>query len=142
MTAPFAASHKAASDRFYETAKRLERTKDELAAVCYFYSAYRAIRSAMCVDARLDSDSNAKAVHLRLSASSRHVDFHNGHPNRGPGLNEITRILYQPIGSDYELMHIQSNAVRYGDGLKDVSIADVRALAESVRSHLTSEGLF
>ena len=142
MNASVSAQHKTEQAKAYATAQILARSGNEWAAVCYFYAAYRAVRCALSQDARLDSDASARSVHLRLSARSRHVDFHNGHPNRGPGVNDIVRYLYPSIATKYELLHAKSVEVRYESGLVGgVTVEDTRRLADDVIRTLDSLGL-
>ena len=140
-SAPFAEQHRARSVDHYETAERLFGADQEWAKVAYFYACYRAVRAAFYNDERLNSDAAARAVHSRLSAGSRHVSFHNGHPNRGPGVNDVVRLLYPTIGSSYELLHIRSNDVRYSSGLSAGTVTESRALANSVIEYLRSADL-
>lgn len=142
MSATVAAAHKAESTKAYQTAKLLARGANDWAAVCYFYAAYRAARCALSNDVRLDSDSSAREVHQKLTASSRHVDFHNGHPNRGPGMNQIVRYLYPGIGDKYEMLHLKSVEVRYENGLVGVTVDETGEIADDIISHLTGRGLF
>ena len=139
-TPQIAAQHLAICARDFATGQRLEAVGDPWAAVAYFYSTYRVVRAAMYADERLNSDSAARAVSPKLNAGSRHVDFHNGHPARGPGVNDIVRLLYPPIGARYELLHTKSVEVRYGAGLTAGTIADTRGLAEDIRAYLRGEG--
>jgi hypothetical protein len=131
-----AAEYAARSFAHYETARILVDADNEWAAVCYFYAAFDAARAALYDDVRLDSDAAARAAHPKLSASSRHVDFHNGHPSRGPGMNQIVDILYPSVGAKYELLHLKSCEVRYEFGLKDATIADICTLGEDVLAGL------
>lgn len=124
----------------YQAAQRLEAAGDEWAAVCYFYAAFMAARSCLYADVRLDSDANARAADPKLSASSRHVDFHNGHRSRGPGMNEVVATLYPKIGAQYELLHIKSVEVRYDSGLQNATIDDVRQVADLVIAELRAAG--
>lgn len=141
MSAIHAAQHKSEQLKTYSTATLLASTGNEWAAVCYFYAAYRAVRCALNNDARLNSDAAARAVHSKLSASSRHVDFHNGHPSRGPGVNDVVRHMYPSIAAQYELLHTKSTEVRYGTGLVGVTVDETRQLADAVIGHLDSMGL-
>ncbi len=109
---------------------------NEWATVCYFYAAFRAVRAALQNDARLNSDAAARAANAKLTASSRHVDFHNGHPQRGPGVNAVVRFLYPAIGAKYELLHTKSVEVRYQGGITAGTIADSRRLAGDVIAEL------
>jgi hypothetical protein len=77
----------------------------------------------------------------KLTASSRHVDFHNGHPSRGLGVNDVVRFHYSQIHPEYELLHVRSNEVRYGGGITAGSLADSKALADSVLAFLRDEEL-
>lgn len=81
-------------------------------------------------------------MNAKLSASSRHVDFHNGHPKRGPGVNDIVRYLYPVISSAYQLLHQKSVEVRYAEGLVEITIEETRELAERVTTRLQELGLF
>ena len=137
----FAEQHHARSTDHYETAERLCAAREEWATVAYFYACYRAVRAAFYNDDRLNSDARARAVNSKLTASSRHVDFHNGHPSRGPGVNDVVRYLYPTIRAEYELLHIRSNEVRYASGATSGRIADSKALADSVLRFLRSESL-
>lgn len=141
MSATSAAQHKAEQQKAYATATLLARGNNDWAAVCYFYSAYRAVRCALNQDSRLDSDAAARAVNPKLSASSRHVDFHNGHPHRGPGVNDVVRYLYPSIGPKYELLHAKSVEVRYGTGLIGVTADETRQLADDIIADLGARGL-
>ena len=140
MSAPVAEQHKSEQLKAYQTAVLLTRSGNEWATVCYFYAAYRAARRAFNLDSRLDSDAAARAVNPRLSASSRHVDFHNGHPSRGPGVNDIVRFLYPAIATKYELLHAKSVEVRYRTGLIGVTIEETRKLADDIIRELTRLG--
>lgn len=142
MSTAVAATHKAEHIKALSTASRLAQQRDEWAAVCYFYAAYRAVRCAFNNDSRLDTDASARAVNAKLSASSRHVDFHNGHPKRGPGVNDIVRYLYPVISSAYQLLHQKSVEVRYAEGLVEITIEETRELAERVTTRLQELGLF
>lgn len=122
-------------------ASLLRAAQDEWAAVCYFYAVFHTVRAALLADSRLDSDASARSLHSRLSASSRHVDFHEGHPSRGPGLNQVVRYVYPAIAAKYVLLHVKSVEVRYEDGLQATSIQDVARLASDVISHLEDAGL-
>lgn len=135
------AAHIAHSKAAYQTSNVLSRGNNEWAAVTYFYAAYRAARAALLKDSRLDSDVSAHAVHARLRASSREVDFHKGHPSRGPGLNDIVRYLYPKIGPAYELLHIRSCEVRYDNGLTAGTVADCRDLVDEIIDEFTRLGL-
>lgn len=138
---PFAERHLSRATDHYQTAERLHDADEEWATVVYFYACYRAVRAAFYSDERLNSDAKARAVNPKLSASSRHVDFHNGHPSRGPGVNDVVRFLYPPIASMYELLHVRSSEVRYEGGVTAGTLADSKALADSVLAHLRGEGL-
>lgn len=140
-TARFAEQHLERAADHYETAERLCAADEEWATVAYFYACYRAVRAAFYNDERLNSDSGARAVSPKLTASSRHVDFHNGHPSRGPGVNDVVRLLYPHIQSQYELLHIRSNEVRYSSGTTAGTLADSKALADRVREFLRDKGL-
>lgn len=141
MSATVAAQHKTAQLSAYSTATLLARGRNEWATVCYFYAAYRAVRCAFLNDTRLNSDADARVVHEKLSASSRHVDFHNGHPKRGPGVNDVVRYLYPEIATQYELLHTKSTEVRYSTGLIGLTVDETRELADAVISELDSLGL-
>lgn len=136
MSATAAAQHKSEQLKAYSTATLLDRSDNEWATVCYFYAAYRAVRCAFNNDIRLNSDAAARAVDAKLSASSRHVDFHNGHPSRGPGVNDVVRYLYPAIAAKYELLHTKSTEVRYGNGLIGVTVDQTRELADAVIGEL------
>src|SRR5690606_3111903 len=123
-------------DKALDVAAILTRSGNEWGAVCAFYAAYRAVRRVLCNDPRLASDAAARAVNPRLSASSRHVDFHNGHPSRGPGVNDVVRYLYPEIAAKYELLHRKSVEVRYESGLVDSTVQDVLDLALDVINEL------
>ncbi|MGM7698673.1 hypothetical protein [Microbacterium sp. A84] len=136
MSTTVAAQHKSEQLKAYATAALLARSGNEWASVCFFYAAYRAVRCAFNNDARLNSDAAARTVDSKLSASSRHVAFHNGHPNRGPGVNDVVRYLYPAIAAKYELLHAKSVEVRYGTGLIGVTVEETRELADAVISEL------
>lgn len=136
MSAEVAEKHDVELQKAYATAKLLAQSGDEWSAVCYFYAAYRAARSALNRDARLDSDSAARAIHHSLTATSRHVDFHNGHPKRGPGLNDVVRRLYPAIAPKYEFLHAKSVEVRYESGLVGVTVEQVATIADEVIAEL------
>jgi hypothetical protein len=136
-----AEKYSARSAEHYAAAERLNGLDDEWGAVCYFYAAYVAARAALYRDVRLDSDPAARRADSKLTASSRHVDFHNGHPNRGLGMNQVVSVLYPSIGSKYELLHIQSVEVRYGSGLVNASLADIKSLADDVLALFRSVGV-
>lgn len=142
MSVVAAAAHVGQYEKIYATAKYLDVARDDWAVVCYFYAVHRAVRAAFCIDERLNSDSAARAVSDRLRAGSRHVDFHKGHPNRGPGVNDVNRLLYPEIADQYELLHSWSCEVRYENGLSVGSIADARKLAETVLAALVARGVF
>jgi len=137
----FAERHLSRSADHRQTAERLFDTDEEWATVAYFYACYRAVRAAFYADERLNSDAGARAVHPELTASSRHVDFHNGHPSRGPGINDVVRFLYSQIHPEYELLHVRSNEVRYGAGITTGTLADSKALADTVLAFLRDEDL-
>ncbi|WP_372968525.1 hypothetical protein [Microbacterium sp.] len=141
MSETVAAGHKAEQAKAYTTGVLLARGGNEWATVCFFYSAYRAVRCAFNRDPRLDSDAAARAVDSNLSAGSRHVNFHNGHPNRGPGVNDVVRYLYPKIWTQYELLHAKSVEVRYGTGLIGVTVDQTRELADAVIAELDGRGL-
>ena len=138
---PFAEQHLVRSTDHYQTAERLFDADEEWATVVYFYACYRAVRAAFYNDERLNSDAGARAVHPKLTASSRHVDFHNGHPSRGPGVNDVVRFLYPRVHPNYELLHVRSSEVRYAGGITAGTLADSKALADSVLESLRDEGL-
>lgn len=138
---PFAEQHLSRFADHHQTAERLFGADEEWATVAYFYACYRAVRAAFYTDDRLNSDAGARAVHPKLTASSRHVDFHNGHPSRGLGVNDVVRFLYSQIHPEYELLHVRSNEVRYGGGITAGSLADSKALADSVLAFLRDEEL-
>jgi hypothetical protein len=131
-----AATHRAGLPIAYDAGKALSAAGSEWAAVSFFYAAYRAVRTSMNNDIRLNSDSGARAIDPRLSATTRHVDFHSGHPSRGPGLNDVVQLLYPEIGSKYVLLHIKSVEVRYLNGLVGLSLSGVQQLTDDVISHL------
>lgn len=141
MSATVAAQHRSEQHKAYSTAKLLARGGNEWATVCYFYAAYRAVRCAFNNDSRLNSDADARAVDPKLTASSRHVGFHNGHPSRGPGVNDIVRYLYPLIWAQYELLHAKSVEVRYGSGLIGLTVDETRELADAVIDELDGMGL-
>lgn len=135
--------HRGSYDRAIEAASKLEDGLDEWAAVCYFYAALSAVRHALCADERLDGDAKARAVDPRLTAGSRHVKHHNGRAdNRGIGLNQIVRIMYPKIASEYELLHTKSVEVRYGTGLVNATVSEVRGLLDTILAELRSIGMF
>lgn len=138
MSVEVAEKHAAELQKAYETAEALAQSGDEWAAVCYFYAAYRAARSALNRDERLDSDSSAREAHSSLTATSRHVDFHNGHPKRGPGLNDVVRRLYPDIASRYEFLHAKSVEVRYESGLVEASVEQIKKIADEVIDRLNA----
>lgn len=129
-----ARSHIAAADT-------LRSVGDEWATVCYFYAVFHVVRAALLVDVRLNSDASARAVNSQLSASSRHVDFHEGHKSRGPGLNQVVRMLFPAVAAQYVLLHVKSVEIRYRDGLQGIAIQDVARLASEVMDHLEAAGL-
>lgn len=131
-----AAKYAARSAEHYRTAVLLADAGEEWAVVCFFYAAFSAARAALYNEPRLDSDAAARAVNSKLTASSRHVDFHNGHPSRGPGMNQIVEILFHPVGAKYELLHVKSCEVRYGFGLEDATIDQIGALTDEVLAGL------
>jgi hypothetical protein len=137
----FAEQHRTRSAEHYETAERLLDAEEEWASVAYFYACYRAVRAAFYNDERLNSDAAARAVHPKLSAGSRHVDFHSGHPSRGPGVNDVVRFLYPTIQPKYELLHIRSVEVRYAGGITGGTVAESQALAQAVIEFLRGADL-
>lgn len=138
---PAAAQHLTRSASHYHAAELLEAESDEWAAVAYFYAAYRAVRAALQNDARLGGDKAARATDPKFTASTRHVEHHRYHPSRGPGINDIVKVLYPSIGAKYELLHIASIGVRYEGGLLGGTLADIKALVDDVMADLKSSGV-
>lgn len=136
------ADHVARSNHARNTANLLARGNNPWASVLYFYAAYSAARAAFLRDARLATDDSAREVHPKLLASSRGVDFHKGHPSRGPGVNDMVQYMYPAIGTRYQLLHIQSVEVRYAKGLTGSTIHDSRDLADAVIDEFTRLGLY
>lgn len=136
------AEHIAKSKTAHNTGVILSRSNNEWASVLFFYAAFRAASAAIAIDERLNTDESAKAVHHRLLASSRAVNFHNGHPDRGPGMNDIVRYMFPKVGAEYELLHTHSHEVRYADGLSAATVHDSRALAETVIDYFKSLSLY
>jgi hypothetical protein len=142
MAAPsIAAQHLARSAVHEAAAMTLAASNDDWAAVCYFYAAYRRVLGAFQVDQRLNSDSAARNVDSRMTASSRHVTHHQFHPNRGLGVNDLVRHLYPAIGAKYELLHTKSVEVRYLNGLTAGSLADIKRLYDDVVAELIAQGV-
>ena len=139
--APAAAQHLARSQEHQKAAELLEAGGNEWAVVAYFYSAYRAVRAAMQNDPRLNGDAVARGTDPAFSASTRHVEHHRYHPSRGPGINDIVKVLYPSVGAKYELLHIASIGVRYESGLQGGTVADVKGLVDDVMAELKSQGV-
>lgn len=141
MQAQALAGHLTAHARALRSAEKLLNAPEGWAAVCCFYAAYSAVRHALCADQRLNGDAAARAVDPRLTAGSRHVEHHNGHKSRGPGVNHVVRYLYPAIGSKYEFLHMKSCEVRYQNGLIG-SLEDVQSVYIDVIAELQKRGFF
>lgn len=92
----------------------------EWAAVCWFYSAYAFMRSAIEADPVWNDPSLLAKASPVLQLADRHTTRHKGRGGRNtrePGVNDIVRMLYPQISPSYEALHQASIAVRYGTGL-------------------------
>lgn len=136
-----AAAYEARAKVHFASAARSEAAGEEWCVVSYFYACFHAVRAALSNDTRLSSDKAARAENPKLTASSRHVDFHEGHPSRGPGLNQVVKMLYPEIGVTYAVLHLRSVEVRYGDGISAGSLSNVAQQSAEVFAALRARGL-
>jgi hypothetical protein len=112
-----------------ETGDRLAAADDEWFAVCYFYSAYHAVKAAMHADPIFDDIARCAAVDAALSVDSRFAEHHSGGSGkngRSLGVNDIVFKLYKGIRLPYTRLHMASIAVRYGSGLDTISPVTVK----------------
>lgn len=129
-------THLARSVAHMETGDKLRELGDEWFAVCYFYAAYHMVKAAMHVDPIFDDIARCSAVDARLSVDSRFAEHHAGgfgQSGRSLGVNEIVMKLYKTIRVSYHRLHAASVAVRYGDGLGDISPVTVKDDFDAVR---------
>ena len=115
------ADHVARSDRHLKVGNALNDAGDEWAAVCYFYSAYHLVKSALLADPVFDDPAALASVRPDLSPEDRNTSSHHGRNRRGEpriyGVNELVLTLYRPIVGEYERLHQGSIEVRYHQGL-------------------------
>ena len=136
-------THLARSVAHMEAGDRLRDLDDEWFAVAYFYSAYHMVKAAMRDDPIFDDIARCAAVHPALSVDSRYAEHHSGGTGlngRALGVNEIVFKLYSSIRVPYHRLHMASVAVRYGDGLTEISPVTVKQDFDAVRkSYLAGE---
>jgi len=110
---------------------------DEWAAVVWFYSAYHLIKGALLRDP-IWSDLGALAnISLELMPEDRFTSRHRGRrrANGAPrewGVNELVLKLYRKAAKPYDLLHQASISVRYGAGLPDGALPELREALEQL----------
>lgn len=117
-------------------------TEQEWSAVCGFYSAYHLIRASFLADPVFDDPHRLSKISLKIHPEDRYVSKHSkgGLSSTSYGINEIVSTLYLEIRARYQRLHIASNTVRYGRGLKAIQLPSVQAdLAELTRAFEAGE---
>lgn len=117
-------------------------TGQEWAAVCGFYSAYHLIRAAFLADPVFDDAHRLSKINPKIHAEDKFVTKHSkgGLSSTSYGINEIVSTLYLDIRARYQRLHIASNTVRYGRGLKAIQLPSIQAdLAEITRAFEAGE---
>lgn len=111
--------------------------EQEWAAVCGFYSAYHLIRASFLADPVFDDPHRLSKISAKIHPEDRFATKHSkgGLSSSSYGINEIVSTLYLDIRARYQRLHIASNTVRYGRGLKAIQLPSVQAdLAEIKRA--------
>lgn len=118
-----------------KTGDALEGAGDEWAAVCWFYSAYHYVRSALIADPIFDDLTRLQSVHQHLVPDDRHVTRHKGRRGGAPelGVNEVVLKLYPAIAGPYDKLHQASIDVRYERGLRG-NLSQLRPLLSAIEN--------
>lgn len=115
------ADHVTRSDRHLRVGNALIEAGDEWAAVCFFYSAYHLVKSALLSDPIFDDPTALSKIHPGLTPDHRFTSAHHGRQRprevRAFGINELVLALYRPVTGAYERLHQGSIEVRYKHGL-------------------------
>ena len=112
-------------------------TGQEWAAVCGFYSAYHLIRASFLADPVFDDPHRLSKISTKIFPEDRFVTKHSkgGLSSTSYGINEIVSTLYLDIRARYHRLHVASNTVRYGRGLRAIQLPSVQAdLVEVTRA--------
>lgn len=103
-------------------------TGQEWAAVCAFYSAYHLIRASLLSDPVFDDANRLSKINPKILPEDRFVAKHSkgGLSSAAFGINEIVSVLYLEIRARYLRLHVASNQVRYGRGIKAITAPSLR----------------
>lgn len=121
----------------YRTGKAMVNADGQIGgewyAVCLFYSAFHSMTAAMYADPIWWDMRKLQALDGRLQPGMRESAHHKGRwgTNRGPGVNDLVRVLYADLAEDYEDLHMASVMVRYNEGLSPGAYAPEELLESS-----------
>lgn len=134
--------HVARAERHRKIGDLLADAGDEWAAVPLFYSGYHYVKAALLCDPIWGDLQSLVAISPELMPQDRYTERHKGRrrPTSSPewGINDLVLKLYRSSAGGYDRLHQGSISVRYGMGLPEGALPQLRACLDDLQSKFES----